>query len=90
MAAISGALISIIFTINPEMGRMFIGKGFAIIVLGGLGSYFGAFLGAIILGVSETLTAYFTTTQLSAGVAYLILLVVLIIRPSGLFGKAEQ
>ena len=90
MAAISGAFISIIFTINPEMGRMFIGKGFAIIVLGGLGSYIGAFLGAIILGVSETVTAYFTSTQLSAGVAYLILLLVLIIRPSGLFGKAEE
>lgn len=90
MAAISGALISIIFTINPEMGRMFIGKGFAIIVLGGLGSYVGAFLGAIILGVSETVTAYFTSTQLSAGVAYLILLLVLVIRPSGLFGKAEE
>lgn len=90
MAAISGVLISMIFTINPEMGRMFIGKGFAIIVLGGLGSFFGAFIGAITLGVAETLTSYFTTTQLSEGVAYLILLVVLIVRPSGLFGKAER
>lgn len=90
MAAIAGALISIIFTINPEMGRMFIGKGFAIIVLGGLGSFVGAFIGAIILGVSETLTAFFTSTQLSEGVAYLILLLVLLIRPSGLFGKVER
>lgn len=90
MAAISGALISIIFTINPEMGRMFIGKGFAIIVLGGLGSFVGAFLGAIVLGVSETVTAFYTSTQLSEGVAYLILLIVLIVRPSGFFGKAEE
>lgn len=90
MAAISGALISIIFTINPEMGRMFIGKGFAIIVLGGLGSFVGAFLGAIVLGVSETVTAFYTSSQLSEGVAYLILLVVLIVRPSGFFGKAEE
>ena len=90
MAAIAGALISIIFTINPEMGRMFIGKGFAIIVLGGLGSFVGAFIGAIILGVSETLSAFFTSTQLSEGVAYLILLLVLLLRPSGLFGKAER
>lgn len=90
MAAISGALISIIFTINPEMGRMFIGKGFAIIVLGGLGSYVGALLGAIVLGVSETVTAYFTSTQLSEGVAYLILLLVLIVRPAGFFGRAEE
>lgn len=90
MAAVAGALISIIFTINPEMGHMFIGKGFAIIVLGGLGSFIGGFIGAIILGVSETVTAYFTTTQIAEGVAYVILLLVLIIRPSGLFGKAER
>lgn len=90
MAATAGALISIIFTINPEMGRMFIGKGFAIIVLGGLGSFIGAFIGAILLGVSETVTAFYTSTQWSEGVAYLILLLVLIIRPSGLFGKAER
>jgi branched-chain amino acid transport system permease protein len=90
MAAISGALIAMIFTISPEMGRMFIGKGFAIIVLGGLGSFVGAFIGAIVLGVSETLTAFFTDTQIAEGVAYLILLLVLVIRPSGFFGKAED
>ena len=90
MAAVAGALISIIFTISPQMGHMFIGKGFAIIVLGGLGSFIGAFLGAIVLGVSETLTAYFTDTQIAQGVAYLILLLVLVIRPSGFFGKAED
>jgi branched-chain amino acid transport system permease protein len=69
---------------------MFIGKGFAIIVLGGLGSFVGAFIGAIVLGVSETLTAFFTDTQIAEGVAYLILLLVLVIRPSGFFGKAED
>lgn len=89
MAAVAGALIAMIFTINPEMGRMFIGKGFAIIVLGGLGSFVGALLGALILGVSETLTAFFTNTQIAEGVAYLVLLLVLVIRPSGFFGKAE-
>lgn len=90
MAAVSGSLIAMIFTVSPEMGRMFIGKGFAIIVLGGLGSFAGAFLGAIILGISETLTAFFTNTQIAEGVAYLILLLVLVVRPSGLFGKAEE
>ncbi len=90
MAAVSGSLIAMIFTVSPEMGRMFIGKGFAIIVLGGLGSFAGAFLGALILGVSETLTAFFTNTQIAEGVAYLILLLVLVVRPSGLFGKAEE
>lgn len=89
MAAISGSLIAMIFTISPEMGRMFIGKGFAIIVLGGLGSFAGAFLGALLLGVSETVTAYFADAQLAEGIAYLILLLVLLIRPSGFFGKVE-
>jgi branched-chain amino acid transport system permease protein len=89
MAAISGTLISMIFTISPEMGRMFIGKAFAIIVLGGLGSFAGAFIGALALGTSETLAAYWTDTQLAEAVAYAVLLIVLLVKPSGLFGKAE-
>jgi branched-chain amino acid transport system permease protein len=89
MAAIAGSLIAMIFTISPEMGRMFIGKAFAIIVLGGLGSFAGAFLGALSLGVGETLAAYWTDTQIAEGIAYAILLLVLLIRPSGFFGKAE-
>lgn len=89
MAGIAGSLIAMIFTISPEMGRMFIGKGFAIIVLGGLGSFAGAFLGALTLGVGETLAAFWADTQLAEGVAYAILLIVLMVRPSGFFGKAE-
>jgi branched-chain amino acid transport system permease protein len=89
MAAIAGSLIAMIFTISPEMGRMFIGKAFAIIVLGGLGSFAGAFLGALSLGVGETLAAYWTDTQLAEGVAYAILLLVLLLRPSGFFGRVE-
>lgn len=89
MAAISGSLFATIFTISPEMGRLFIGKAFAIIVLGGLGSFAGAFIGALSLGVGETLTAYWADTQLAEGVAYLVLLIVLLVRPSGFFGRAE-
>jgi len=89
MAAVAGTLVAIIFTVSPEMGRMFIGRAFAIIVLGGLGSFSGAFLGALILGVTETTTAYYTSTQLSEAVAYAVLVIVLLIRPSGLFGQAE-
>jgi len=90
MAAVSGSLIAMIFTINPEMGRMFIGKAFAIVVLGGLGSFVGAFLGSLLLGVSETLAAFFTSTQLAEGVSYAVLVLVLLLRPSGFFGKAEE
>jgi branched-chain amino acid transport system permease protein len=89
MAAVAGTLVAVIFTVSPEMGRMFIGRAFAIIVLGGLGSFTGAFLGALILGVTETTTAYWTSTQLSEAVAYAVLVAVLLIRPSGFFGQAE-
>jgi branched-chain amino acid transport system permease protein len=89
MAAISGSLIAMIFTISPEMGRMFLGRAFAIVVLGGLGSFIGAFLGALVLGVVETVAAYFTNTQLAEGVSYAVLVLVLLLRPSGFFGSKE-
>jgi branched-chain amino acid transport system permease protein len=89
MAAVAGSLIAIIFTISPEMGRGFISRAFAIIVLGGLGSFVGAFLGALTLGVAETLTAYVADTQPAEGVAYAVLVFVLIVRPSGFFGARE-
>jgi branched-chain amino acid transport system permease protein len=89
MAAVSGSLIAMIFTISPEMGRMFIGRAFAIVVLGGLGSFIGAFLGALVLGVVETVAAYVTDTQLAEAVSYAVLVLVLLLRPSGFFGSKE-
>jgi branched-chain amino acid transport system permease protein len=89
MAGVAGSLIAMIFTISPEMGRMFLGRAFAIVVLGGLGSFVGAFIGALALGIVETLAAYFTDTQLAEGVSYAVLVLVLLLRPSGLFGDRE-
>jgi branched-chain amino acid transport system permease protein len=89
MAAVSGSLIATIFAINPEVGGTFIAKAFAIVVLGGLGSFVGAFVGALALGVVETLAAYVTSTQLAEGVSYAVLVLVLLLRPSGLFGEQE-
>jgi branched-chain amino acid transport system permease protein len=68
---------------------MFLGRAFAIVVLGGLGSFVGAFIGSLALGVVETLAAYFTDTQLAEGVSYAVLVLVLILRPSGLFGEKD-
>jgi branched-chain amino acid transport system permease protein len=90
MAAVAGSLIAMIFTISPEMGRMFLGRAFAIVVLGGLGSFVGAFVGSLMLGVAETLAAYYTNTQWAEGVSYAVLVLVLIVRPSGLFGRRES
>jgi branched-chain amino acid transport system permease protein len=89
MAGVAGGLIAMIFTVSPEMGRMFIGRAFAIVVLGGLGSFVGAFVGALLLGVAETVAAYYFDTQIAEGTAYLVLVLVLLLRPSGLFGVKE-
>jgi branched-chain amino acid transport system permease protein len=89
MAAVAGSLTAMIFTVSPEMGRIFLGRAFAIVVLGGLGSFVGAFIGALVLGVVETVTAYFTDTQIAEGVSYAVLVLVLLLRPSGLFGEKE-
>jgi branched-chain amino acid transport system permease protein len=89
MAAVAGSLMAMIFTISPEMGRMFLGRAFAIVVLGGLGSFIGAFVGALALGVVETVAAYVTDTQLAEGVSYAVLVLVLLLRPSGFFGGKE-
>jgi branched-chain amino acid transport system permease protein len=89
MAAAAGSLLAVIYTVYPEMGRTFLMKAFAIIVLGGLGSFGGAFVGALALGVAEALAAYAWNTQIAEAVAYALFIGVLLVRPSGLFGVRE-
>ena len=89
LAAAAGSLLAVMYTVYPEMGRTFLLKAFAIIVLGGLGSFGGAFLGALALGVAEALASYAWTAQIAEAVAYALLLIVLLARPSGLFGVRE-
>ena len=89
LAAVAGSLASIMFTFNPEIGQSFLPKAFAVIVLGGLGSFVGALLGAVVLGVGETVVGYFTSGQWAESVAFIILIVMLMVRPAGLFGAQE-
>jgi len=89
MAGAAGSLLAVIYTVYPEMGRTFLMKAFAIIVLGGLGSFGGAFVGALALGVAEALAAFAWNTQIAEAVAYAIFIGVLFVRPSGLFGVRE-
>jgi len=86
LAGAGGSLISIMFSIFPEMGRGYVFKSFLVIVLGGAGNYPGAFLGGLLLGVVEGLTSLLLTAQLSEVVAYVLLVLVLLIRPTGLLG----
>jgi branched-chain amino acid transport system permease protein len=89
LAAGGGALIAVIVAIQPEMGQVWTFKSFLVIVLGGAGNYPGALLGGLLLGLVEQLASLFLTTQLSEVVAYVLLVVVLLIRPSGLLSGRQ-
>jgi branched-chain amino acid transport system permease protein len=89
LAAAGGALIAVIVAIQPEMGQIWTFKSFLVIVLGGAGNYPGALLGGMLLGLVEQLASLFLTTQLSEVVAYVLLVVVLLVRPTGLLGGRQ-
>jgi len=89
LAGAGGGLISVIVAIQPEMGQIWTFKSFLVIVLGGAGNYPGALLGGMLLGLVEQGASLFLTTQLSEAVAYVLLVLVLLIRPTGLLGGRQ-
>jgi branched-chain amino acid transport system permease protein len=86
-ASIAGALLIIIQPIEPSVGREYIGRVFAICVLGGLGSMPGTLIAAMLLGVVESLTATFYGPSWAPAVAFGFLLLTLAFRPAGLLGR---
>jgi branched-chain amino acid transport system permease protein len=86
-AAIAGALLIVIQPVEPSVGREYIGRVFAICVLGGLGSMPGTLVGAMLLGIVESFTATFYGPSWAPAVAFGLLLLVLAVRPTGLFGR---
>jgi branched-chain amino acid transport system permease protein len=86
-AAIAGSLLIIIGPVEPSVGRLYIGRAFAIVVLGGMGSIPGMFIAALILGMVETLVSTFAGPSWAPAVAFGLLLATLAFRPSGLFGR---
>jgi branched-chain amino acid transport system permease protein len=86
-AAVAGALLIIIGPVEPSMNRLYIGRVFAIVVLGGMGSIGGTLIAALILGVSESFVATFYGPSWAPAVAFGILLITLALRPQGIFGR---
>ncbi len=86
LAATGGSLVALMIAIQPEMGQVYTFKSFLVIVLGGAGNYPGALLGGMFLGLVEQLSSLYLTTQLSEAVAYVLLVLVLLLRPTGLLG----
>ncbi len=90
MAAAGGILVSInIPGIDPLMGVMTGLKAFVAAVLGGIGNIFGAVLGGLILGLAEVMVAGYGSSTYRDAIAFLILIVILLFKPSGLLGKGQ-
>jgi branched-chain amino acid transport system permease protein len=87
-ASTAGAILIIIQPVEPSIARDYIGRIFAICVMGGLGSFSGTVVAAMILGIMESLTSTFYGPSWSPAVAFGFLLITLAVRPAGLFGRS--
>ncbi|OGK92151.1 MAG: hypothetical protein A2W08_12735 [Candidatus Rokubacteria bacterium RBG_16_73_20] len=90
LGSAAGSLLMVILPMDPQSGSFLILKAFAVIIIGGLGSVAGGLLGALVLGVAEVFGAFFFSTVFGEVVAYVLLLLVLLVRPAGLLGVAER
>jgi branched-chain amino acid transport system permease protein len=90
LAAAAGALLGPVFLVYPSMGDLASLKAFSVVILGGLGNFAGAALGGLVLGVAEELGAGYVSSGYRDAVGFLMIVAVLLLRPSGLFARAER
>ena len=90
LAGAAGALYGIIFNFNPAIGALPTIKAFAIIILGGLGSIPGAVAGGLLYGIAEKTAGYLSNGTWEDAIAFALLIAVLVIRPTGLFGEKGE
>jgi len=88
LGAVGGVLVAPVTLLHPDLGASFLIKGFAAMTLGGFGSLGGAVAGGLLLGLAEQWIGGFVSTKLIEITAYLVIILVLALRPNGLFGRA--
>ena len=89
LAAAAGAIIGPLFQLNPWMGIMPQVKAFIVVILGGIGSIPGAFLGGFILGVAESFVSTYASKAMADMLGFILVICLLLFRPSGLFGHSQ-
>jgi len=89
MAGVAGALVSVGYSIEPTMGMSWTLKSLVVMVLGGLGSITGTFVGGILLGLTESATGFFLSLTYKEVVGLVLFILILIFKPQGLFGAKE-
>lgn len=86
-AAIAGVFLGMTFPFTPVSGTQFLIIAFGVVIIGGLGSIFGTFLGGLILGLVQTFSSYFFGSATQMLFVYAAVIIVLAVRPQGLFGR---
>jgi len=89
MAALAGALMAPVFGVSPFIGATPLLKAFIVVIVGGLGSIPGAALAAILLGLTESFVSSFVSASAADILTFVLVILVLLIRPSGLLGRGE-
>ena len=87
--ALAGALLAPITGVHPAMGHEILTAAFVVVVIGGLGSFWGVVIAALLVGVIRGLTSYFYPPASEASL-YLLMLIILLIRPRGLMGERME
>ncbi|MFI4987543.1 MAG: branched-chain amino acid ABC transporter permease [Alphaproteobacteria bacterium] len=87
LAAVGGALLALNLTLTPDIGAWTLVRGFAAMTLGGFGSLYGAVVGGLLLGIMEKVLGFYVSTAFIDISAYVVTIVVLLVRPQGLFGR---
>ncbi len=90
IAALAGTLIGSTFVFYPSSGTQYLIIAFGVVVIGGMGSVIGTLAGGIVLGVSQLLGGYIFGSGVQMLIAYLVLLIILALRPNGLFASATR
>lgn len=90
LSGLAGAALAPIYAVHPLMGFSFVFKAFAIIIIGGLGNISGAAIAAVALGILESLMGGFLSQVLVDGLAFAAMILILLIRPQGLFGRGVR
>ncbi len=85
LTALSGSMLGLVEAVRPNMGWFLILPLFAAVILGGIGNPYGAIAGAIIIGIAQEVSTYWLPTEYKLGVALVIMLLVLLFRPQGIF-----
>jgi branched-chain amino acid transport system permease protein len=86
-AALAGVFLGLTFPFTPQSGIAFLIIAFGVVIIGGLGSILGTFIGGMIMGLAQTLGGYFFGCAAQMLIAYVMVLLVLALRPQGIFGR---